>query len=76
MTIRLAGAHLQSSALRIKKEKKYGSGLHTFSLFLLSRDDDGTRTHTFFRTPAPQAGKSTNFSTSPENKKPGNARLL
>ena len=33
-------------------------------------DDDGIRTHTFFRTPAPQAGKSTNFSTSPKQKKP------
>ena len=32
-------------------------------------DHDGIRTHTSFRTPAPQAGKSTNFSTWPGNKK-------
>ena len=34
--------------------------------FIGTSDHDGIRTHTSFRTPPPQDGKSTNFSTWPK----------
>ena len=50
-------------------KKNRNAMLKRLRLLSIYRDHDGIRTHTSLRTPAPQAGKSTNFSTWPENKK-------